>query len=137
MTLLSILLVGLNQLMSHPSDSRVSLTLMIMMVTSQAPVRGHALSPTGSMTRNGRRLSSGCITMKLLMVHFAVYAKMDSSSLNSKGFGRCLGDKPFTNWEKAIEKMKSHNASQLHLDSCQAALMSSQAQRHETVAQQL
>ena len=33
--------------------------------------------------------------------------------------------------------MKSHNASQVHLDSCQAALMSNQTQAHGTVPQQL
>lgn len=33
--------------------------------------------------------------------------------------------------------MKSHNASKFNLDNCQAALLSSQAQAHVTVAQQL
>ena len=48
-------------------------------------------------------------------------------------------DKPFTNWKKAVEKMKSHNASKIHQDtyvrSCQAVKLSSEVQAHGTVAQ--
>ena len=70
MRLLSVLLVGLNQLMSHPLDPRVNLTLMRMMVTPRAPVRGHVLSPTGNTTKKEKTFQ----WLKLLMVYFAVFA---------------------------------------------------------------
>ena len=46
-------------------------------------------------------------------------------------------DKPFTNWRKAIEKMRSHDSSKLHLECCQIALQAKQAETHGTIAQQL
>ena len=67
----------------------------------------------------------------------SVRQKWAHPSSTTKGSGGVWVDKPFTNWKKAIEKMKSHNASKLHLDSCQAALLSNQAKAHGTVAQQL
>ena len=67
----------------------------------------------------------------------SVCQKWANSSSTMKDSGGVWVDNPFTNWKKAIEKMKSHNASKIHLDSCQAALLSSQAQAHGTVAQQL
>lgn len=35
---------------------------------------------------------------------------------SSKGSGGVWVDKPFTNWNKAIEKMRSHNGSKIHQD---------------------
>ena len=46
-------------------------------------------------------------------------------------------DKPFTNWKKAIEKMRSHDSSKLHLECCQIALKAKQAETHGTIVQQL
>ena len=46
-------------------------------------------------------------------------------------------DKPFTNWKKAIEKMRSHDTSKLHLECCQVALQANQAETHGTTARQL
>ena len=45
--------------------------------------------------------------------------------------------RPFTNWKKATEKIRAHNTSKLHHDSCQLALQADQAGTHGTIAQQL
>ena len=63
--------------------------------------------------------------------------EMGTSNLHNKGSGGVWIDKPFTNGKKQSKKMKAHNASKLHLDSCQAALLSRQALAHGTVAKQL
>ena len=77
--------------------------------------------------------------MKIVMVHLAAYAKNGHSGPSQQPVQEVSVwvDTSFTMWEKAIEKMKSRKASKLHLDSCQAALLSSQAPAHGTVAQQL
>ena len=46
-----------------------------MMIMHQAQVKGYVLSLTGSTRRNGRSLFNGYTMMKILMGHFAVYAK--------------------------------------------------------------
>ena len=60
---------------------------------------------------------------------------MAASTLKSSG--GVWVDKPFTNWKKAIEKMRSHDTSKLHLECCQVALQANQAETHGTIARQL
>ena len=45
--------------------------------------------------------------------------------------------KPFTNWKKAVEKMRAHSKSDVHIQSCQASVLAERATRQGTVIQQL
>ena len=67
----------------------------------------------------------------------SVCQKWASPTSTSKSSGAVWIDKPFTNWKKAIEKMKSHDKSKLHLQCCQAALLAQQAETQGTIARQV
>ena len=45
--------------------------------------------------------------------------------------------KPFTNWKKALEKMKAHSQSNIHVQACQASMLAERAVREGTIMQQL
>ena len=45
--------------------------------------------------------------------------------------------KPFTNWRKAVEKMRTHSKSVVHIQSCKASMLAERATRQGTVIQQL
>lgn len=45
--------------------------------------------------------------------------------------------KPFTNWKKAVEKMRAHSKSDVHIQSCEASLLAERATRQGTIIQQL
>ena len=45
--------------------------------------------------------------------------------------------KPFTNWKKALEKMKAHSQSDIHVQACQALMLVERAAREGTIMQQL
>ena len=45
--------------------------------------------------------------------------------------------KPFTNWKKALEKMKAHSQSDIHVQACQASMLAERAAREGTIMQQL
>lgn len=48
-----------------------------------------------------------------------------------------MGTKPFTNWKKAVEKMKAHEKSDLHSQANLAALAAEGALREGSIVQQL
>ena len=45
--------------------------------------------------------------------------------------------KPFTNWKKALEKIKAHSQSDIHVQVCQASMLAERAAREGTIMQQL
>ena len=45
--------------------------------------------------------------------------------------------KPFTNWKKALEKIKAHSQSDIHVQACQASMLAERAAREGTIVQQL
>ena len=45
--------------------------------------------------------------------------------------------KPFTNWKKAVEKMRAHSQSEVHIQSCQSSLLAERSTRQGTIIQQL
>ena len=45
--------------------------------------------------------------------------------------------KPFTNWKGALEKMKAHSQSDIHVQACQASMLAERAAREGTITQQL
>ena len=94
----------------------------VRMIMHLAQVKGYVLNLTGSTIRNWRNLFIGCSMMKILTGLFVMYAKNGHTQLPRCGVWI---DKPFTNWRKAIEKMRSHDSSKLHLECCQIALKAS------------
>ena len=48
-----------------------------------------------------------------------------------------MGHKPFTNLKKALEKMKAHSQSDIHVQACQASMLAKRAAREGTIMQQL
>ena len=50
--------------------------------------------------------------------------------------GTCV-TKPFTNWKKALEKIKAHSQSDIHVQACQASMVAERAAREGTIMQQL
>ena len=45
--------------------------------------------------------------------------------------------KPFNDWKKALEKMKAHSQSDIHVQACQASMITERAARERTIMQQL
>ena len=45
--------------------------------------------------------------------------------------------KPFKNWKKAIEKIKAHAKSEIHLQSCEAEMAAARALKEGSIVQQL
>ena len=45
--------------------------------------------------------------------------------------------KPFTNWKKALEQMKAHSQSDIHVQACQDSMLAERAVREGTIMQQL
>ena len=45
--------------------------------------------------------------------------------------------KPFTNWKKALKKMKAHSQSDIHVQACQALVLVKRVAREGTIMQQL
>ncbi len=45
--------------------------------------------------------------------------------------------KPFTNWKKVIQKMKSHSESEMHLLSCQLDVEADRARKEGSIISQL
>ena len=45
--------------------------------------------------------------------------------------------KPFTNWKKALVKMKAHSQSNRHVQARQASMLAERAAREGTIVQQL
>ena len=45
--------------------------------------------------------------------------------------------KPFTNWKKVTQKMKSHSKSEVHLQSCLLDVEADRARKEESIISQL
>ena len=65
--------------------------------------------------------------MKIYRVH----------SAKQKGTGGTWITKPFTNWKKATQKMKSHSKSEVHLLSCQLDMEGDRARKEGSIISQL
>ena len=70
--------------------------------------------------------------MKIIKEHFVKCAKKQGRMLQRTG-GAWI-TKPFNNWKKAIEKMRAHARSDIHIQSCEAEMV---AARQGTIVQQL
>ena len=45
--------------------------------------------------------------------------------------------KPFTTWKKALEKIKAHSQSDIHVQACQTSILAEREAREGTIMQQL
>ena len=71
--------------------------------------------------------------MKIYRMHSANYEKKGGRSLQRTS-GAWI-TKPFTNWKKVTQKMKSHSKREMHLLSCQLDMKADRARKEGSIYQ--
>ena len=85
-------------------------------------------------TRNGENNFVGLSTMKIIKELFCKICKKRGTSLQRTG-GAWI-TKPFNNWKKALEKMRAHSQSDVHIQTCAADLAVATTLRDGTIIEQ-
>ena len=90
----------------------------------------------GNTTRNGKKSSHAWLEFdEDCQGAFCKLCKKRGKTLQRTG-GAWI-TKPFTNWKKAVEKMRAHGKSDVHIQSAQAALEAERAEKEGSVVQRL
>ena len=86
---------------------------------------------SGDTTKSGKKLFPWLEFDENLQGAFCKLCKKGGRSLQTTG-GAWI-NKPFTNWKKATQKMKSHSKSEVHLLSCQLDVEADRARKEGSI----